>query len=36
MDKRIFKNESKSLGKHRKFWKLEIGTKEKPGVIGEK
>ena len=36
MDKRIFKNESKSLGKHRKFWKLEIRTKEKPGVIGEK
>ena len=36
MDKRIFKNESKSLGKHRKFWKLEIRTKEKPGVIREK
>ena len=36
MDKHIFKNESKSLGKKRKFWKLETRTKEKPGVIGEK
>ena len=26
---------SRSLGKQRKFWKLELGTKEKQAMIGE-